>query len=248
MSNITAVILTKNEEKNIVDCLETLAWAKEVIVLDDFSTDRTAEIARLKGATILKRDLGKDFSKQRNYALSKCKTEWVLFVDADERVTRELKEEIDGAIKMSGFLGFYIKRRDILWGKALRYGETGNAKFLRLAKRESGKWAGTVHERWVVNGKIRTLNNFLLHYPHQSVSEILKEINFYTDIRAVELRNSSINSSLFQIIFYPLGKFIVNYIFKLGFLDGERGIIISSMMSFHSFLVRGKLWLMLKKN
>lgn len=120
---ITVIILTKNEEKNILDCLETVNWADEIIVVDDYSQDRTVEIAKtlnLKNLKIYQEALSGDFSKQRNYGLSKARNEWTLFIDADERITPELRKEINDLLieerNKSMPNGMYIKRVDYLWG------------------------------------------------------------------------------------------------------------------------------------
>lgn len=247
---ISAVVLTKNEEDNIRDCLQGLSWCDEIIIIDDNSTDRTIKIAEKANANIYVHPLRGDFSQQRNYGLDKAKGDWVLFVDADERVTPALWYEVmqhtNSSIDSSD--GFFIRRVDFMWGRKLMHGETGNIKLLRLAKKNAGKWDGTVHEQWKINGKTITLKNELMHYPHPDVTSFLKEINYYTELRARELHNKKVGVLLPAIILYPVSKFIVNYIIKLGFLDGIPGLISAFMMSFHSFLVRGKLWsLSLKK-
>ncbi|MCL4353574.1 glycosyltransferase family 2 protein [Patescibacteria group bacterium] len=243
---ISAVVLTKNEEKNIVDCFETLLWCDEIVVIDDYSKDRTIEIIQNQESRIkiYRRHLAGDFSAQRNFGLDKARGDWIIFVDADERVPSSLREEIVqlAANPISRFDGFYIQRRDFMWGRQLRHGETGNIKLLRLAKKNAGRWEGKVHEEWRIRGRIGRLENPLLHYPHQTISEFLKEINFYTDLRSQELYTIGIHGYWLSVIFYPLGKFFLNYFFKMGFLDGLPGFVFSVFMSFHSFLVRGKLW------
>lgn len=248
---ISAVVLTKNEEKNIVDCLELLVWCDEIVVVDDSSEDRTLEIAQKMGAKVFVHALEDDFSKQRNFGLQQAQNDWVLFVDADERVSPELAREIKYQIanrKNNDINGFYVKRVDFLWGRELKHGETGNMKLLRLARKDAGAWEGAVHEKWRIKGKVGELKNPLLHYPHQTISEFLREINFYTDLRAKELYMSDIPIYWTSIILYPKAKFIYNYFIKMGFLDGIPGFIFALFMSFHSFLVRGKLWLLWKKH
>lgn len=248
---ITAIILTKNEERNIVDSLKSLKWCNEIIIIDDYSVDNTIKIAQDLGAKVFKHSLNDDFSKQRNFGLSKARGEWVLFVDADERVTENLKTEISHLTTDSGrtkqLNGYFIKRKDFMWGRELKHGETGKIKLLRLAKRDSGKWEGKVHEEWKVEGKVGQLKNPLYHYPHQSITKFLQEINFYTDLRAKELYDQKIHTSWIAIIAYPLGKFLLNYLVKKGFLDKTQGLCIAIIMSFHSFLVRSKLWSMNNK-
>ena len=250
MSTLSVIILTKNEEKNIFDCLESVKDADEIIVIDDNSEDRTEDVINTFGKKVktYKRSLSDDFSKQRNFGLSKAKNSWVLFIDADERVSDGLFAEILDEINKDNFDGYLIKRRDVLWDKKLQYGETGNMKLLRLARKNRGEWQGKVHEVWNVNGKIGELNNELIHCPHQTIREFLSEISLYSSIRARELHEKRIKVSALDVIFYPKGKFFLNYFVKLGFLDGLPGLIIALMMSFHSFLVRSKLWLLNNKN
>lgn len=239
---ITGVVLTKDEEKNIVDCLESLKWCSEIIIIDDYSQDRTIELAEKLGARVFKRNLEEDFSNQRNFALTQAKNEWVFFVDADERVPQELKTEIVEKIEKNEKDGYLVKRTDEIWGKELMHGETGNIKLLRLAKKNKGEWFGAVHEVWKVTGSVGELQSTILHYPHREITDFLREINYYTDLRAKELKKTGKQSSSFSIAVYPLGKFVLNYFIKLGFLDGIHGLVFAIMMSFHSFLVRGKLW------
>lgn len=246
---LSIIILTKNEEKNIYDCLECTLWADQVILIDDYSEDRTIEVVKSlkqKKIQIFQRQVNGNFSSQRNFGIQKAKGEWILFVDADERVCEDLRKEInEKLIKEKNnpvYNGFYIRRKDYLWGKELKHGETGNIKLLRLAKKDEGEWMGTVHEVWQIKGSVGELENSLAHYPHQTVSEFLNDINFYTDLRSKQLYKDGVNVRLRQIIEYPAGKFVINYFFKFGFLDGIVGLIFALMMCFHSFLVRAKLW------
>lgn len=246
---ISAVVLTKNEEKNIIDCLEGLAFSSEIIIIDDNSSDRTVELAKKIKAKVYTRPLDNNFSSQRNFGLEKASGEWVLFIDADERVSSLLRDKIiqSTSQQINQYDGFYLKRCDVMWGKKLEHGETASIKLLRLARKNSGQWEGKVHEVWKVKGRVGELRYPLLHYPHQTVTEFLEEINFYTDLRAQELYMQSIHVYWISIVLYPVGKFIYNYIIRLGFLDGLTGLVIAIMMSFHSFLTRGKLWLLWQK-
>lgn len=251
---ISAIILTKNEEANILDCIKSLSWCDEVIIIDDNSKDRTTEIAKKLNAKIFTHSIDDDFSAQRNFGLSKAKGDWILFLDADERVSDALAFEMSNIANqvtdqaLGAYKGFYIKRIDFIWGRKLKFGETAGKKFLRLAKKNSGRWEGKVHEKWNVKGNIGILKNPIAHFPHKTVQEFLVEINYYTTIRAEELYKKGSHVNVASIMIYPLGKFILNYFIKKGFLDGVPGLIISIIMSFHSYLVRGKLWLLYKKN
>lgn len=244
---LSVIILTKNEEKNILDCLEGVLQASEVLIIDDYSTDRTLEVIRSlnrRNIKIVEHPLGSDFSEQRNFGLSKAKNEWVMFLDADERVSRKLFDEIAEKIKKTDISGFRVKRKDFLWGKKLEHGETGNMSLVRIGRKNAGKWELNVHEVWDIKGRVEDLENELMHYPHQTISDFLREIDYYSTIRAGELNDQGEKVFLFDLIIYPKAKFFLNYILKLGFIDGIPGLVMSLMMSFHSFLVRGKLWLL----
>jgi glycosyltransferase involved in cell wall biosynthesis len=258
---ISAVILTKNEESNIKRCLESLDFCDEIIIIDDYSTDKTTgkirnsklEIRNKFRIQIFQKKLNNNFSEQRNFGLSKTSNEWVLFIDADEEVTKELANEIKSYVlggEWKESQAFYIKRRDFFWEKELKYGEVKKVReqgIIRLVKKNSGQWKGTVHEVFHTDKKTGQLKGFLNHYPHQTLKEFINDINCYSSIRAEELFNRGDRSNVFQIIFFPFGKFFYNYFFNLGFLDGPAGFAYAFMMSFHSFLVRAKLYQMTNK-
>jgi len=241
---ISVVVLVKNQSEQLEQCLSSLTWCDEIIVVDDNSTDSSQSVAQKMGARVFQRGLNNNFSEQRNFGIKQAKNQWVLFVDADEIVSSALAKEIHEHV--SQFLptvnGFYLKRTDYLWGKALRHGEVGEKKIVRIGKKGKGEWVGSVHEQWRIFGEIGTFQNELLHYPHQSVREFVTEVNTYTSLRARELHAKNIKYPAIAVLLYPCGKFLFNYLLKRGYQDGVRGLIVAIMMSFHSFLVRGKLW------
>lgn len=247
---ISAIILTKDEEVHIEACIASVAWCDEIIVIDDESTDKTVAKAKKAGAKVSVRPLNNNFAAQRNFGISQASGDWLLFIDADERVSSALWYEIMQVINepFESIKGYYIYRKDTMWGKLLQHGEMGRKKFLRLAKKGSGEWKGLVHETWKIKGKTKTLQNHLDHFPHPSVTEFLREINYYTDVRAQELYEKKVRAHWWSILLYPTGKFIGNYYFKLGFRDGVPGFIVAMLMSLHSFLVRAKLWRLHIKN
>jgi len=268
---ISAVVLTKNEEKNIVRCLKSLLWCDEIIIVDDNSEDETLSVisSRLSAIRnkikIYKRNTDRDFSAQRNFGLEKANGEWVFFVDADEVISDELRKEIISVchpeschaefISASSKIrkqvqhdtvGYYIRRKDYFLGKWLKYGETGKIKFIRLVRKDAGKWIGKVHEKWIINGKLGEFYNPILHYPHPTISSFLININNYTDILTEKWHQEGKKMKFWEILFFPIGKFLQNYILRLGFMDGVPGLIMATMMSFHSFLARGKFYLRYK--
>ena len=249
---ITAVVLTKNEEQNIQRCLKSIDFCDEIIIVDDYSTDKTLEIIGKK-YKVLQRKLNSDFASQRNFGSSKATNNWVLFIDADEEIGSELKKEIILLSQNSNIKenAFYIKRRDFFWGKELKHGELSLIRhigLIRLIRKDSGKWMGTVHEVFHTAVSVGRLNGFLNHYPHPSLKDFINDINHYSSIRAEELYNRGTKTDILEIISFPFGKFIYNYFLSLGFLDGPAGFTYAFMMSFHSFLVRAKLYQLTKKH
>ena len=247
---LSIVVLAKNEQRNIIRAIESVEFSDEIIVIDDFSTDKTSEYAMEMGAVVHRKKLNNNFASQRNFGLQKSRGDWILFLDADEFLTKELQTEIKKLIKgKSKYSVYHIKRRDFMWGKELEYGEIKTVRkkgLIRLVKKGSGKWISPVHEVFVTTSPAGRLNNFINHYPHPTVKEFLDKINFYSTLRAKELFHLKKNVSLLEIIFFPTGKFLMNYFIKLGFLDGPAGFLYAFMMSFHSFLVRAKLYQYLK--
>jgi len=246
---ISAVILAKNEEKNIKDCIGSVKWCDEIVVIDDDSVDKTVEVSKKIGAIVYEHALENDFAAQRNFGLEKARGDWIFFIDADERVSANLAFEVQGRLTENpeNIQGFFVKRVDSMWGKTLKHGETGNISFVRLAKKGAGFWHGKVHEELRIQGKTSVLHNSLFHFPHQTITEFLQEINFYTSLRAEELFKQNVKVFWWDIILYPKGKFIVNFFLKQGFRDGIEGFILALLMSLHSFLVRGKLWILWHK-
>ncbi len=244
---LSAVVLTRNEEKNIERCLKSLTFCDEIIVVDDYSTDKTLQrIQNTKiNVQVFQRKLNKDFAEQRNYGLSKAKNSWVLFIDADEEVSPGLRGEIKKTIATSNNDAYFIRRRDYFFGKELRFGEVKAARntgILRLVKKDSGKWMGDVHEVFHTAKNIGKLEAFLNHYPHPTIKEFLSDVNYYSDIRAEELFTQGKRANILEIIFIPPFKFIYTFLISLGFLDGAAGFAYAFIMSFHSFLVRAKLY------
>ncbi len=247
---ISSVILTRNEEKNINRCLDSVKkWCDEIIVIDDNSKDETVNIARSRGVKVFERKLDNDFASQRNFGLQKAKGEWALFLDADEVVSPSLARDIVRRVKQTDCDGFFIPRREVFANKVLHCADKpacdwslGPIKLLRLAKKGGGKWHGKVHEKWKIKGKISKLKKPLYHYSFSDITTALRKINFYTSIQAKQWLKEKKTVVWYQIIIYPLGKLLKNFIWHQGFLDGTSGFIFCLLMSLHSFLARAKLW------
>ncbi|OGG09142.1 hypothetical protein A2154_03745 [Candidatus Gottesmanbacteria bacterium RBG_16_43_7] len=241
---ITAMVLTRNSADSLTDCLGSLTFCDEIIVIDDNSTDATVMVAQKAGARVYRRALGANFSAQRNFGLSKAKDGWVIFVDSDEVVSSKLADEISVSVSSSAFVAYRLKRTDFIFGRLLKHGETGNIFLIRLAKKNAGLWISPVHETWEIKGTVGRLKSPLMHYPHPTISQFLSDINEYSTLRARDLFSRREKSSYFTVLISPAAKLIQNYFMKLGFMDGIAGLMHALIMSFHSFLVRGKLYLL----
>ena len=182
------------------------------------------------------------FAQKRNQALQKVKGDWVLFVDDDEVVSRELAQEATKAIKNSRYQGYFLKRQDVVFNQVLKYGEVGKIKILRLAQKTSGQFQRAVHETWEVKGPIGLLKNPLYHLKNSFVSEFISRINFYGPLDAKALSAENKPFSFFKLLVFPKAKFLLNYFLRKGFLDGYPGLFLAYLMSLQSLSVRIFQW------
>ncbi len=219
-----------------------MGFCDEVVAVNDQSTDNTLKILKKLKVKILNNKMV-NYAGQRNFAIEKIKSSWILFVDADEVVSKELGASIQEQVKKNDANGYLVHRVDYIWNHKFKYGDVGNVWLLRLARRGAGVWRGAVHETWVVDGRIDKLEGELSHYPHQTVVEFLKHINNYSTLKANEFYKNGRKTDIFEIIFGPIWRFKYLYFLKLGLLDGTAGFVHAMLMSFYVFLVAGKLYL-----
>lgn len=234
---LSAVLIACNEEKKIQSCLDSLQFADEIIVVDSGSHDRTPEIARKSGARVFTRMLD-NFAAQRNYALSLAEGEWILFVDADERVSLELRLEIEKTIRdPQASDGYTLSRINHVFGGPLFYGASGRDHPARLVRRGKGQWEGLVHERLCIQGRQGALQRQFYHVTTQTLSEYFAKFNLYTTLDAQEMiRKGRAKPSWPVILIRPWAEFFYYYILKLGFRDGARGFIYQALSSFYVFV------------
>lgn len=226
---LSAVILAKNEEGNIKQAIESVRFADEIIVVDDFSVDGTVNLAKRLGAKVFRRHLNGNFAEQRNYGLQKTHGEWILFLDSDEQLTPKLKQRI---LSLNDpYDGFYLFRKNYFLGKPV-----GRDRILRLAKSGSGKWARAVHEKWKVKGKIGKLGGEIIH-KEGTLRQVIAKTNLYSTIHARENAREGKTSNLLKIVLFPKAKFVQNVLTGKGFVFGI-------IHSFHSYLAWSKLWLL----
>jgi len=253
-ANLSLLLLIRNESKNLeknFDWLKSCPVIKEIIVIDDNSTDNSLElIKKLKSkhleVKVFTHSLNHDFASQRNFGISQAKYNWIFSLDADEKPTKKLIRFLNHFDKYQ-YKAYSFNRQDIFLGKKLSHGENAFLDFTRLFNKNYGQFTGQVHEVWNTQKDIKKTNLIIQHYSHQTIKSCIQKINFYTDIRAQEMYSQKIKVNIFQIIFFPIGKFIEDYFLKLGFLDGTAGIIMALCMSFHVFLNKAKLWYLYKQ-
>jgi glycosyltransferase involved in cell wall biosynthesis len=233
---ISVAIITKNEEQNIEDALKSVADAREIVVVDAFSSDRTVEICRKYTGKVFQHEW-QGFALQKQRAVDYAEGPWVVIIDADERVTPELKKEIIKAISDTDCNGFYIPRENYFIGKWIKHSGWWPDYTLRLFKKDKGHFVmREVHEKVAVEGKTSYLKNPLKHYTYRSISEFVLRTEKYSALAAVEIRNKSGAAGLFSLTIKPLATFVKMYILRLGFLDGARGLILAVLYSYYTFL------------
>ena len=240
---ISVCVITYNEEHNIVDCLESVKWADEIIVVDSDSTDRTVELAKnyTKNVIINK---WHGYVVQKNFALEHATCDWILCLDADERVTPELKEEILSVLtKNNAADAYYIKRHTYYLGKWINHCGWYPDYKIRLIKRGKGKWDGIdPHDKMVSTGRTDYLNAELHHFTYRNFSHQLKIIDRFSDVATDEYIKAGKSYCIFKMLFHPPLKFLGVYIWKMGFMDGFQGFIIAVASAFYVFSKYVKLW------
>ncbi len=240
MSSISVLIITYNEEENIEECLKGLTWADEIIVIDSYSKDNTLNIAKQYTDLVFQRKFD-DFSSQRNYGLEKAKSEWILVVDADERVTEPLKDEIILSVKNSNAQAFKIPRKNYFLGKWIKYCGWYPDYTLRLF-RQKYRYSGLVHETVKVDEPIKSLKNELIHYTYRDIHHYINKINSYTTLDAENKFRKGKKRSILYILIRPQWEFFNKFILKRGILLGKAGLFLSVLSSYYQFLKQIKLW------
>ena len=244
-ANLSVFIITKNEERNIAECLKSVSFAGEVIVVDTGSTDKTVQIARDHGVRV-ECAVWEGFGLSKGRALKYATGDWVLSLDADERVSAELAGEIQKATEQNAIVGFEIPRLTNFVGSWIRHSGWYPDYVLRLFKRERGRFSpAQVHEQVILSGQLGRLKHHLLHYSYRSIEDYVSRMNRYTSLAARELFDKNEPFSQWQSIWQPLLKpFAVifkRYIIKLGFLDGWAGVQIALLSGMYVFLKYSKL-------
>jgi glycosyltransferase involved in cell wall biosynthesis len=247
LPTIGCLIITKNEEANIEDCLRSVAWASERIVVDAESTDRTADLARGVGARVIVRPWP-GFGAQKNYAMEQVAAEWILIVDADERIPAPLQAEILSRVaawKTGDPVAYEIPRRNYFYGAWVRHAGVYPDYQIRLLRRGHARYNDVpVHENLIVQGSIGKLVNPMDHFTERRIRDHFKKFGFYTTLAAQDKSRTGRAVHAHDLVFRPLVVFAKSYVMKRGFRDGVRGLIVSVFAGMYTFVKYAKLWSM----
>jgi glycosyltransferase involved in cell wall biosynthesis len=240
---VSVTIITKDEAANIEACLRSVSWADERIVVDCGSRDETVSLAERMGARVVRRDWP-GYAAQKNVASAEAAHDWVLSIDADERVTPELAAEIRARLATPPTeAGFRIPRVTFHLGRWIRTTDWYPDPQLRLYDRRRARWqARRVHESVAADGPVGRLSSELQHYAYRDIAHHHATMDRYTTLAADELFDAGRRAGLLDLVVHPPAAFLRNYVLRRGVLDGAPGLIISAMNAHYVFLKFAKLW------
>ena len=240
---ISLFIIAKNEAPRIAACIDSVKGvADEIVVIDGNSTDHTAALCKELGAQVYTREFD-GFANQKNFALSKVTSEWALNLDADERLSPALKDEILRAVQNPQISGYYLPFCNYFLGKKMRFSGLNKEKHLRLVRTHQSHYVGgLVHEGLEVDGPLSTLKNPVNHFSYDTIESYFTKFNKYTTLAATQLHQNGRRFSLLRVLFTLPFEFIKRYLLKLGFLDGMRGLFWASFSTYYVYVKYAKLW------
>lgn len=254
--SISAFVICYNEEDNVQACLESLAFCDEILVIDSYSTDKTTQIARNFGAKVIERKW-QGFRDQKAFGLSQVSHQWVLNIDADERVTKELRSSIEQVLRgdftsVQGLakddqpqevIGFYVNRVVYYLGRWWRTGGWYPEYRLRLFRKNSVTWGGIdPHEKPIPQGKTARLLGELEHYTYRNMDEQFQRLDQYSTVAAKEEFLLGRKFSLWQLLFNPILRSVKFYVLKKGYREGVAGLIVGIAEGYYTFMKYAKLW------
>lgn len=245
--SVTAVIIAKNEETNIKECVTSVQFADEIIVIDDLSADATPAIASEMGAKVFKRAMNGDYAGQYNYAFSLVTSDWILVIDADERITSKLKDEIIEVTRLKNHVGYEITNTNFIVGQEIRHGDWNGKPQLRLFPRGTVYLEGLVHSKYVHKLPLKRLKHNCLHYPFPTWEKYFNKFNRYTELSAQEYLRKGKKAHFFgDILVRPIVAFIKMYILKSGWRDGKIGFMLALYHYFYTMTKYVKLYYLQK--
>lgn len=228
MNKLSVIIPTFNEESYIEDAIKSVSFADEIIIVDSYSTDNTPQIATSLGCKVIQRKFD-NFSAQKNFAIAHATGDWILFIDADERVTEKLKYEMLEELKKPKHNGYKLKFPHFYMNRFLYHKVD---KVVRLVKNQDIKFVGDVHEKLMVHGSIGRLKNFMVHYTYKGLFSHLRKKDSYAWFQANTAHRKGKKVTVFHLIFKPFYRFFHAYVIKRGFLDGIPGLAMASINAY----------------
>ena len=242
---ITAIIPTFNEELHIEGAIKSVDFADEIIVIDSYSTDKTVELAEKHNVRLIQRVFD-DFSSQKNYAIDLANNDWIYILDADERVTDQLREEILAAVQNpEDKVGFYVYRTYYFIGRKMNYSGWQSDKVIRLFLKKYCQYNGNlVHETIKSEGPLGFFENKLEHYSYRGFDHYISKMNQYSWLQAKELHRRNKKVSVYHILVKPPARFVIHFFIRLGFLDGFPGFVVAVTQSYGVLSRYTKLWLL----
>jgi glycosyltransferase involved in cell wall biosynthesis len=244
LSSLSVIVITKNEERNIEDCLNSVRWAQEIVVVDGGSQDKTLKLAKKFTKKVFVKPW-EGYGASKNFALEQCTGSWILWLDADERVTEELGKEIQALTDQhtTPLSVYQMPRKAYFLGKWIRHCGWYPGYVPRLFKKGAGRFSeNKVHERFEFAGAVGKLQSDLLHYTDPNLWHYFEKFNRYTTLAADEMMEKRTLFRVSQLIVRPVWVFVRMYVVKLGFLDGIQGFILSVLSSCYVFTKYAKLW------
>lgn len=235
---VAAVVLARDEEANLRDCLHSVAWADALcVLLDPRTTDRTAEIALELGVTLEEHPFA-GFASQRNAALQVFEADWVFFIDADERCTTELADEIREVVRHGDQVGWWVPRRNYIWGRWIRHAGWYPDHQLRVLRRGRARYDPDreVHEVVLLDGTAGYLTHPLVHHNYATLAEFLRRQNYYAQYEARVLVRKGVRPRLHTLLLQPLREFRRRYLTLQGYRDGLHGLLLCLLMAYYTFL------------
>jgi glycosyltransferase involved in cell wall biosynthesis len=242
---VSVIVITLNEEREIGDCLESVTWADEIVVVDSGSSDRTIEIAKkFTDQVVYHQWVG--FAAQKNWAVELATHPWVLSLDADERVSPELRAEIERLLESPPrFVGYQIPRKNFFLGRWIRHGGWSPDYVLRLFRRDAGRFTERrVHESVTVRGEVGTLQSPLEHYTYRSMVDYFQRMDRYSTLAAEEMFEGGKRAHLIDLLLRPCATFLKMFLLRQGFRDGMDGFLLSRLYSIYTFAKYAKLYKM----
>jgi glycosyltransferase involved in cell wall biosynthesis len=241
--SLTVIVPTFNEEDNLRACLETVTWADDIFVVDSFSTDRTLDIAREFTDHIVQHEYVNS-ATQKNWAIPQCTTDWVMVVDADERVTPALRDRIQRVLEEgTDYDGFFVKRMTIFFGRLIRHCGWHRDYLVRLWRRGKGRYEDLhVHAEVLVDGPVGRIDEHFLHETYRSLDHYLEKFGRYTTWSAQDLYEAGRRATWVNLTLRPLWRFFRMFILRHGFLDGKHGLVLCTLAAYSVFMKYAKLW------